>query len=460
MGPLFNAAENQTDKSAAAATHRGRPAETQSYTRHSPSRASAGPESTSREATVRIDAFTSRPANVSASNANFSLRDIAIAAFGPSLLFGIGEGAIFPVIALSAKALGASIAVSGFIVSLIGIGSLLSNIPAAMVTARYGERRSMIGAAVLSVVALAMCLAAPNTWVLGAGVFMIGMATSVFMLARQTFLTEVVPISMRARALSTLGGTMRVGLFIGPFLGAALMHFIDLPGAYWTAIIAMIGAGLLSFAVPELETAPRPQAPGIAKPNMQGVLRAHAKVYLTLGTAGALVAAIRACRQIVVPLWASQIGLDATTTAIVYGLMGSIDMVLFYPAGKIMDIRGRQWVALPSMLLMGVSLAAVPFTHGLASFVAACMVMGLGNGIGSGLVMTIGADASPAQGRTQFLGMWRFISDLGTGGGPLLLSSVTAVLSLGAGIVVVGSMGFIAAAMFWRWLPRDLAARR
>src|SRR3546814_5805609 len=78
---------------------------------------------------------------------SFSLTQIAIPAFGPSLLFGTGKGAILPVIALSARDLDASVALSGLIVGLIGIGSLFSNIPAALIIARYGERLSMIGAA-------------------------------------------------------------------------------------------------------------------------------------------------------------------------------------------------------------------------------------------------------------------------------------------------------------------------
>ena len=78
----------------------------------------------------------------------FSLRKIAIAAFGPSLLFGLGEGAILPVIALSARDLGGSVALAALIVTLLGVGSLLSNIPASIVTTRYGERGAIVGAAV------------------------------------------------------------------------------------------------------------------------------------------------------------------------------------------------------------------------------------------------------------------------------------------------------------------------
>lgn len=389
----------------------------------------------------------------------FSLRSIAVAAFGPSLLFGVGQGSIFPIIALSAKELGASLALSGLIVSLFGIGALVSNIPAALIAARYGERRSMVGAATLTVLALFLCLAASAPWMLAIGVLIIGMASSVFLLARQTFLIEAVPISMRARALSTLGGVMRVGLFLGPFAGAALMHFIDLPGAYWVAIAAMIAAGLLSFTVPDLEgrqSEAHPSRP--PRPRITGILHNHAAAFATLGLASALVAAVRSCRQIIVPLWASHLGLDAATTAVVYGVMGSIDMLLFYPAGKIMDQFGRQWVAAPSMILMGTALAIMPLTTGLASFVAACLLLGFGNGISSGLNMTVGADASPQTGRTQFLGIWRLITDCGAGGGPLLLSGVMAISTLGLGIAVVSSLGFVAAAVFWRWLPRRVTS--
>jgi hypothetical protein len=37
----------------------------------------------------------------------------------------------------------------------------------------------------------------------------VGMAASVFSLARQKYLTEAMPVAFRARALSTLGGVSR-----------------------------------------------------------------------------------------------------------------------------------------------------------------------------------------------------------------------------------------------------------
>ncbi|AZG11040.1 MFS transporter [Pigmentiphaga sp. H8] len=387
------------------------------------------------------------------SDTPFSLKQIAVPAFGPSVLYGIGNGAILPVIALSARELGASVAVAGLIVSLMGIGSLVSNIPAAMITSRYGERRSMAGAAAFSVLALLLCIFATHAWMLGLGVFLVGMAASVFMLARQTYLIDAVPPYMRARALSTLGGTNRIGVFIGPFAGAAMIHFVGLDGAYWVAAVGISGAGLIAWLAPEMAGEAH-VGTARAKPRVQDIARDHAKVFLTLGLGILLVSALRSSRQVVIPLWADHLGLAPTAASIIYGLVAAIDMSVFYPAGTIMDRRGRLWVALPSVLLMGGALMATSLTTGVVSFLIVSLILGFGNGISSGIVMTLGADSSPAHGRTEFLGIWRLIADVGNSLGPVILSAITAVASLTIGVASVGTLGLAAAAVLWRWLPK------
>jgi predicted MFS family arabinose efflux permease len=117
----------------------------------------------------------------------FSLRRIAVSAYGPSLLFGIGEGAILPVIPLSARELGASVPQAAFIVTLIGIGSLVSNIPASMITMHRGERWAMVAAAAWCALAMALCALTGHLGLFALGAFMVGMSQAVFNLARQSY---------------------------------------------------------------------------------------------------------------------------------------------------------------------------------------------------------------------------------------------------------------------------------
>ncbi|MBP3035181.1 MFS transporter [Arthrobacter sp. zg-ZUI100] len=405
---------------------------------------------------------------------SFSLKTIAVPAFGPTLLYGLATGAILPVIALTARDLGASVAVAALVITLTGIGSLLTNVPATVLTTRFGEKWALVIAALWCSAAMATAALAPVLWLFALAVFMVGMAGSVFGLARQSYLTEAVPLYYRARALSTLGGVNRIGVFAGPFAAAGVIHFAGTSGAYWVGAGAALLAAAISLKVPELRVpagvgragggggpgGPASSSAGtgsgavLPAPTVRSVLRSHGRVFRTLGLGILLIAAVRASRQAVIPLWAQHIGLDPTQTALIYGLSGAIDMLIFYPAGKAMDAWGRRWVAVPCMLIMAAGLGLMPLTGDSTGLLLVSLLIGFGNGIGSGIVMTLGADFSPSPGRPQFLGIWRLLADSGTMAGPALLSAVTALASLSAGIGVTAVLGLLGAVALWRWVPK------
>ena len=170
---------------------------------------------------------------------------------------------------------------------------------------------------------------------------------------------------MRARALSTLGGVQRIGTFAGPFLGAGAMAVGGTDAAYLVHIAAAAAGALLLLFLPDVPG--HGAGRSSAKVGLADIVRSHRKVLLTVGTAASFVGVVRAARLAVIPLWGESIGLDASTTALIFGLSSAVDMLLFYPAGKVMDRYGRMWVAVPAMLLMGLGLIAVPFTSGIVT---------------------------------------------------------------------------------------------
>ena len=384
----------------------------------------------------------------------FSLRRIALPAYGPSLLFGLGEGAILPAIPLGARELGASVPTAALAVMLIGLGSLLCNIPASLITLHRGERWALVAAALWCALAMALCAWTTHLGLFALGCFMIGMAQAVFSLARQSWLTEAVPVAYRARALSTLGGVMRIGMFIGPFIAAAAIHRFGLAGAWVVGVAALLVAAAVSARLPELQAEAEAPAVPSAAPTLRSTLRDHRQVFVTLGIGVMLVSAVRATRQAVIPLWADHLALEASVAAMIFGLANGIDMLVFYPAGKLMDQKGRLWVVLPCTLIMGLALLLMPLSQGATGLLLAAALLGFGNGIGSGMVMTLGADHSPRIGRAHFLGIWRLMADIGGSCGPALLSLLAASLSLGAGIALSGLLAFAAAIQLGYWIPR------
>ena len=57
-------------------------------------------------------------------------------------------------------------------------------------------------------------------------------------------------------------------------------------------------------------------------------------MFLTLGVGILLLSALRASRQVVIPLWADHLGMDPAQASVIYGLSGAIDMLVFYPAAR------------------------------------------------------------------------------------------------------------------------------
>lgn len=153
----------------------------------------------------------------------FSWRRIALPAYGPSLVGSIGHGAIVPVVALTARELGASVSVAALFVSIVAVAEFVGSVPVGIFVDRVGERTALVIGGLLEVMAGLIGWFAPNLWVLALAAVVMGPAGGIFIVARQSYLGHIVPAHQRARAMSTLGGVARIGWFIGPLAAAPLI---------------------------------------------------------------------------------------------------------------------------------------------------------------------------------------------------------------------------------------------
>jgi len=407
----------------------------------------------------------------------FSWRQIFPSVYLPTTLYEAGVGAMMPVLPLLAIQLGATPAQAALVIALEPIGHVIGDIPAGHLATRIGDRAAMLWGALITLVCLLINVFARNWLVLAAGTLVLGAVSAIFALARQAYLSEVIPPDYRSRALSMLGGMQRTGSLVGPFLGGfaitllspIILHsrYADSVGVYgggphiatdewlraalWLAIILVALSGLVVAVTKDVEV---PDRIAPVKMPVSVIFRNNWKMFATLGLAFILVGAIRQTRVTVLPLWSEHIGLSGAAASYILGISGILDVALFYPGGKIMDRRGRMWVAIPSVLVLGAALVALPFTHSFATMALVALAMGLGNGLGSGMLMTIGADMAKPQERTQFLSICRLFSDGGAAAGPLIIAGAAAGMALGSGIIGMGLCGLAAAAIMAITLPK------
>ncbi|MEU6187906.1 MFS transporter [Nocardia sp. NPDC047038] len=381
-----------------------------------------------------------------------SLRPLLFTVYVPAAAYGIGMGAAAPVMALTALDLGASAAVAGLTVALVGLGQILGDIPAGQVVARLGERISIIAASTAGSIGVLLCLFAPAVPILGAGLIIVGLSNAVWGLARMSYLSEVVPFERRARAMALFGGAMRLGFFAGPFLGAAAITGLGTRGGFVVQLIAIAIAGWLMARLPD----PQTSTPGaIPKPplSLVEITRAHRALLLTLGAGSLLMGAARSSREAVLPLWADHLGVDAATASLIFGIGAGLDVLCAYPAGHLMDRYGRRFIAVPSLVILAVAYLSVPLTDSALTLGIAAIVMGIGNGIGNGVIMTIGADIAPAASRAEFLAAWRLTHDGGFFVGPLVISGLAAIGPLAVAVLAIGGVSALGAGVMARYIP-------
>jgi MFS family permease len=371
--------------------------------------------------------------------------------FTPSLLFGIAEGGLLPIIPASAQALGASLPTAGIILGLVMIGTLVADIPAARLINILGERKAMMTASAVASVGTLIAVFATSLLVLGLGIFILGASVAVFGLARHSYLTEIVPYSHRARALSILGGVFRAGHFIGPLIGAALIVLVDLQAVYWNAVVfCALAALILLFIKPDR----MPDTPATVPGETWKVAKRESKKLATLGVTSAIIGGLRTARLIGLPLWALSIGLPPATIALYMGIAGALDLALAYTSGQIMDRFGRRWAALPTLLGLSLTFSLLTVATDETTFLAVALLMSLANGVGSGIILVIGADLAPKGERNEFLASYRLLVDSGVAAAPLVISGVTALFGLSIAMFTVSGLGIVGALMASRYLPR------
>ncbi len=394
--------------------------------------------------------------------AAFSWRTAAIAVYGPSILYSIGEGSVLPMIPHVAQNLGATLAVAGFVAALETVGELIGALPTGWLIPRIGERNTMFIAAGFGFAGAAAAYFAPNPIVLGIGILLIGVAAAIFQLARQALLTVAVPVEYRARALSTLGGMFRLGITIGPFLMAALLGFgLGPKFSFGVQMIALVLIVILLLIVRDPEraaAAQRKQLPDamaedlLAEPDeaqprtgMITTAKRNWRVLGTVGVATATLTALRQSRQMILPLWAVAIALDPDTSAVIIGIASLIDFALFYTGGLVMDRFGRMWVVMPVTIGLAVGHILLAVTGALPGpviwFSVVAGILSLANGLGSGVVMTLSADLADPSNPAPFLAVWRLLTGVGGAVAPLIVAGVTALFTLPIAAGVVGVLG-------------------
>ncbi len=365
--------------------------------------------------------------------------------YGPWMSASLGMSLLLVALPIILVGDGHGYAVASIVAGAGGAGAATGALPVGWATDRWGPARVGAGSLVAMVGSAAVMTASGTVVVLGLGHFVFGAGALGVMLSRQADLTRRIPLLLRGRAMSLMGGTMRFSVLFGTIVGGVL---VDVAGARWTFGAAGLGAAIGIPAVlpgalkPEREVAPI----GTGGPDLLEVVRANRRRLLHAGLFGMAAMTTREGRMVLLPLVGVALDLRPSTIGILVAAGYSADLILFPLSGYIMDRLGRLAAIVPAYALLALGLLSLLVVDSATGVLFSGLVMGLGNGLSAGSLFTLSSDLAPEEGTASFLSAVALLTDGGRVLGPLVVAVVASLGSLdgaAVGLALVMTLGLV-----------------
>ncbi|MEM9950476.1 MAG: MFS transporter [Chloroflexota bacterium] len=387
------------------------------------------------------------------------LRNRLIFAFYiPSALISVAWAVLHPILPVYASTLTDAFFLVGVMLSATSLGRVVGSIPASWLLSRFGVKGTMLIGIWLTLIPMLFLFFARQLWLTIGLLFIVGMGFSIYAIARHAYISVVIPLQIRGRAISVLGGVFRLGNFIGPIIGGWVGGTFGLPVAFIAFfVIGSVSIGFVAFCMENVthitDDSPKKRKRGA----FRAMLRDNYRLITAAGLGVLFVMLTREGWRVLIPLYAdTALGLDVQTIGAIMSFGAAFDMLFFWVAGIVMDRFGRKWAIVPSFLMQGVGIGLILFVPNMMVLAIIAAFIGFANGLSSGTMMTTAADLAPEATRNQFLSLWHFIGDMGGVSAPLIIGVVAQAFVIQFSVLSIAGAGLGAAMLFALFVPETL----
>jgi MFS family permease len=387
-----------------------------------------------------------------------SRKELLLPVYVPTVLLSLGEGLLLPILPVYALTFDVSFGMAALVIAAAGIGTMLADVPAGLILGRLGLKPTMlIGAALtaFSMFALVFASLFPELIIYR---LIGGVGTAMWGLSRHAFITESIAPRQRGQAIAVFGGINRIGMFSGPVVGGLIGQQLGLTSSFYLSGALAVIALVISIIYVKDTRVVVHSSRSVRWGLVRDLLRTNRGDLTAASVAQICGQMVRAGRQAIIPFYgASVLGLNVAQIGTVQSASSVVDMALFIPAGYIMDRYGRKFASVPSFALMGIGMAMIPLTGSFLTLIVVSVLIGIGNGLGSGAMMTLGADLAPKGATGEFLGLWRLVGDSGRASGPVVVGGLTDSTGFTFTAIALGGVG-VAAALTLALLVKETRA--
>jgi len=351
----------------------------------------------------------------------------------------MGMSIVSPVIPDYAISFGVPFALAGLLISGFGLARLFVDLPAGMLSERFGARRFMLlGLAIIAISSLIAGFAG-NYSVLLAARILEGAGSAIYMTTSLTAVTKLSPVENRGINLSLYMSMFLVGTMIGPVVGGFAAEHFGL-GAPFTVygIFASISFILVWKTIGRDEVSDPTSDIHLRK--LFGLLRNYDILSINLANICVFIAR-QGVLNTLVPLYARMnLGMALSELGVVLSIAALGNLITILLAGMMTDRYGRKPFFLAGLGLTALFVALIPFTSNIIQL--AIVIAGLSLSLGlAGPMAAWLTDVTPPGEMGGSMGLFRTMGDFGYVVGPVVLAALAGTVGS------VASMPFILAAV-------------
>lgn len=281
--------------------------------------------------------------------------------------------AIAPLLPDYVAELGLSKAQAGVLSAAYAAGTLVFALPAGLVAARVGPRKTVISGLLLLGVASVVFGFAHDFLLLDAARFTQGGAGALIWSGALTWLISAYPAERRGSIIGTALGTAVVGALVGPALGA-LAATVGTELVFSGVLVAAIGLAVFASRLPEVKAPESQELHEVAETIVsRPILMATAFVAIPSVMFGAV--------EVLVPLQIADLGGGHALIAAGFIAGAALEAVLAPLVGGYSDRAGRRTPFMVGLAICAVAMAAVAIGQAMGVVMAGLILTSLGGGI-------------------------------------------------------------------------------
>ncbi len=344
----------------------------------------------------------------------------------------LGVGVVVPLLPIFAQHLGAGGLLLGLIFSGFSLARSLALPVAGSMSDRYGRKIFLvIGLSAYTLCSVAYIFALTPMLLVGVRVIH-GLASALILPIALAIIADFTPVEKAGRVVGAFNAPVFIGLGLGPLLGGAIY---DLLGRNQRALDAnFVIMGAVSLGALLLVTIGLPNVPvhghrGRPLTGMRRLLRD--RVFMgVLGLRFTISAGVGSILAFL-PVLAEYYGITPTAMGVCLAAM-ILSVALFqHPFGKLADKWSRPGLALISAGFCACSLLLVAVAHNFLMLFVACLIWGVGGGLGLPAMTALVIE----RGKALEVGMGKCMA----------LLNVSLAAGIGLGPVAMGKL--------WDWFP-------